>query len=228
MPRTVLLHDALDFFAELEHDNSTAFFARERHRYDAARATFTEVCDGVAGWGPWRVYRAHNDRRFRPDTPPYKTFLGAVTERADGVGGFVRVDAAGVLVGTGIPMPAADQLARLRAAVADDATGPVLDTAIAAARATGSKVHGGRWPALKRVPRGYPADSPRAELLRWKGIEANGRIDPPRWATVAEAVTELQRHLDAPVELHAWLGQYVGPSAMSAEERFAPRSRRRS
>jgi hypothetical protein len=180
----------------------------------------------VDEWGPWRVYRAHNDRRFRSDTPPYKTFLGAVAERSDGVGAFLRVDAKGVLVGSGVPMPAPDQLERLRGAIADDRSGPELESAIAAARAGGATVHGGRWPALKRVPRGFPADSPRAELLRWKGVEADVRIADPCWRAVTDAVHEVRRWLSGPDELHVWLGRHVGPSAMSAEERFAPRRRR--
>lgn len=226
MSRTPVLLDAMAFFAALEGDNTKEFFERERDRYAAARTTFVELCDSLDGWGPWRVYRAHNDRRFRPDADPYKTFLGAVSERADGVGAFVRVDASGVLVGTGIPMPAADQLERLRGAVADDRSGSALEAAIAAVRGRGLTVHGGRWEPLRRVPRGFPADSPRADLLRWRGVEANARVRAPHWRTVAEAAAAVDRHLADGAELEAWLGAHVGPSAMTAEERFAPRRRR--
>ena len=226
MATTGLFDDGVRFFSELEQDNSAEFFGRERARYDAARTAFVEVCDGLEEWGSWRVYRAHNDRRFRSDAPPYKTFLGAVAERADGVGAFLRVDAKGVLVGSGVPMPAPDQLERLRVAVADDRSGPELESAIAAARAGVATVHGGRWPALQRVPRGFPVDSPRADLLRWKGVEADVRIVGPRWATAADAVHELRRWWSSADELHEWLGRCVGPSALSAEERFAPRRRR--
>jgi hypothetical protein len=78
-------------------------------------------------------------------------------------------------------------------------------------------VHGGRYEPLKRVPRGFPADHPRADLLRWKGIEVNVR---PR------AATEVGAALEVGDPVHRWLADHVGPSWLSAEERFAPKRRR--
>jgi uncharacterized protein (DUF2461 family) len=226
MARSPLFGPVCEFFEELAADNTAAFFQRERPRYDAARAVFSDVCDGIDGYGPWRIYRPHNDRRFRPDTAPYKTFLGAVAERRDGVGAFVQVSARGVLIGSGMPMPAKDQLPRWRGAVADEASGEQLVRAIAVAERRGAVVHGGRWPPLQRVPRGYPPDAPRDDLLRWKGIEANVRVEVPPWRSVAEAVAAIDRALDASSELAEWIGRHVGPSQMSPEERFAPTRRR--
>lgn len=224
-----IFDDAIGFFTALEADNTAAFWARERHRYDGSiRPTFegllTAVDARAATPSPWRVYRPRNDTRFGT-VDPYKTFIGAVTERSDGVGVFVQVSAKGLLVGTGIPMPAPDQLAALRAAIADDRTGPALVVAVEAARAAGARVHGGRWPPLKRTPRGYPADHPRAEHLRWKGVEANQRVRRPAWRSVDEAAEAVAEMAVAPAALHDWLGTHVGPSALSAEERFAPKRR---
>jgi uncharacterized protein (DUF2461 family) len=226
MSDSPILTPAMAFLGELETHNTKEFFERERARYDAARSTFLELCAAVDGFGDWRVYRAHNDRRFRPDADPYKTFLGAVAERPDGVGAVLQVRADGVLVGSGIPMPAPDQLTRLREAVADAVAGPRLVRAIEAARARGITVHGGRWDPLRRVPRGFPADSARADLLRWKGVEANVRVHEPTWSTIGQAARSVTDLLLAPTELHTWLGRHVGPSSMTAEERFAPRRRR--
>lgn len=221
-----LLAPAVEFFEELAADNSPEFFRRERARYDEARAVFSEVCEGVDGYGPWRIYRPNNDRRFHRATPPYKTFLGAVAERHDGVGVFVQVSARGVLIGSGVPMPARDQLPRWRDAVADDASGEELVRAIAIAEHRGAAVHGGRWPPLQRVPRGYPSDAERGELLRWKGIEANVRVATPPWRTVAVAVAAIDDALAASAELADWIGRHVGPSQMTPEARFAPARRR--
>src|SRR3712207_2399666 len=105
---------AVNFFAQLEADNSRERWNATRDGYDdLLRPAFGELLDGLGG--TWRAYRAQNDVRFA--RVPYKTFLGAVTERPDGVGAFVQIGARGLLVGTGVPQPAPDQLARLRAAV---------------------------------------------------------------------------------------------------------------
>ena len=117
---------------------------------------------GVAG------YRPHNDVRYA--RTPYKTFLGAVAEWPDGVGTFVQVGPRGLLVATGIPQPAPDQLARLRAGIAADGSGTGFASAVERVEARGARVHGGRWDPLVRVPRGYSTDHPGGRL-RWKGVE---------------------------------------------------------
>ncbi len=218
----MLLPTAAAFFTALEADNSREFWRAQRTVYDdALRPAFLALLpDAPAGW---RVYRPHNDTRFGR-TAPYKTFLGAVTERADGVGWFVRVDARGLLVGSGIPMPARDQLARWREAVG----GPDGAAFVAAAdrvAATGARVHPGRYDPLARVPRGWPADHPRAEWLRWKGVEVTTRLGVSDDPLDADAVRAL---LDRGEPVHGWLAAHVGPSALSAEERFAPRTAARA
>jgi uncharacterized protein (DUF2461 family) len=96
------LRDASAFFAALELENTREHWQAHRAPYDAElRPAFVQLVEAVPGWGPWRVYRPHNDTRF--GGAPYKTFLGAVTERADGVGAFVQVGPRGLLLGTGIP-----------------------------------------------------------------------------------------------------------------------------
>lgn len=218
---------AVAFYGELEADNSKEFWARERHRYDGSvKPVFAAVLDDVDSFGAWRIYRPHNDTRFGKSAP-YKAFAGAVAERADGVGAFVQVSAAGVLVGTGLPMPAADQLPRLRAAIAADGAGEELLDAIRASEAAGARVFGGRYPPLARMPRGYPADHPRSEQLRWKGVEADVRVREPGWQTVPEASAAVTDLLRSAEPLHAWLARHVGPSALTPEERFAPRRRSR-
>ena len=64
---------------------------------------------------------------------------------------------------------ARDQLERFRAAVADDAAGPRLEAATAAAQDAGLELAG---QSLRTAPRGYPRDHPRIELLRRKALIA--------------------------------------------------------
>lgn len=225
---TSLTAAAAGFFAALAASNTREHWDVHRARYDTdLRPRLVALLDAVPGWGPWRVYRPHNDTRFR-NTPPYKEFLGGVCERADGVGAFVRLDAEGLLVATGVPMPAADQLARLRAAFADERSGAAFRAAAEGVAATGPRVHAGRYAPLVRVPKGYPADHPRADLLRWKGVEVTARPGVVGWPDEDDGGRRLGAALDRGEPVHAWLAAHVGPSALTPEERFARTAPRRA
>ena len=209
---------AVAFFSELEADNTREHWQTTRGVYDdLLRPTFDALLAALGG--NWRVYRPHNDTRFA--RLPYKTFLGAVTEGPDGVGAFVRVGAQGLLVGTGMPQPAADQLARLRAAIAEDDSGQASVEAMSLVSATDAHVHGGRWTPLTRTPRGWPANHPRATWLRWKGVEVTHRPGSPDWLDSAEAPQRIRRLFQLGAPLHRWLAAHVGPSALTAEQRFS-------
>jgi uncharacterized protein (DUF2461 family) len=210
------------FFDRLELDNSSEFWQRERSTYPGIRETFAAVCERVVGFADWRIYRPHANRRFQPDQPPLKTFIGGVAERHDGVGAFLKVDRTGLLVGTGMPMPAKDQLPRLRDAVADPDSGVALMEAMSDVRSAGVRVHAGRWKPLTRTPKGFPSDHPRADLLRWKGIEANSEVRSPDWSTVDEAAAAIMMLLARSTPLDDWLGRHVGPSSLTPQERYAP------
>jgi uncharacterized protein (DUF2461 family) len=221
-----LVARATRFFARLEKDNTRAFWEVNRAEYDdVIRPTFVAVLEAIKGFADWRVYRPHNDTRFQSGKGPYKTFVGGVSERADGVGAFIQISARGLLVGTGIPMPAADQLPKLRAALADARSGNVFVTACERVQRAGAVVHGGRWDPLKRVPKPYDAAHTNAEYLKWKGVEINSRLARVEWGDAAEAARGVQALIARGEPLHVWLGTHVGPSALTAEERFAPKKK---
>ena len=217
------------FFKALAADNSKSFWDGNRKVYDSTiKPTFLVLLDGLEGFGPWRVYRPNNDTRFGNTRGPYKIFIGGVAERPDGVGAFVQLSATGLLVGTGNPMPAPDQLPKLRAGIADDASGTEFVAAVEAVRATKATVHGGRWDPLQRVPKGYPADSQRAEYLKWKGIEINHKPGLPAWLDTPSASASITELIALGDPLHHWLGRYVGPTSLTPEERFAPKRTQRA
>jgi uncharacterized protein (TIGR02453 family) len=217
---------AATFFAELEQHNDRDWWQASRATHDRViKPRFLELLGGISGFESWRVYRPNNDTRFQSGKGPYKTFIGAVAERPDGVGVFLQIGAQGLLVGTGIPMPAPDQLQRMRLAIADPGAGDAFEAAIAEVRAGGGLVFGGRWEPLRRVPRGYPNDHPKAEWLRWKGVEVNHRPGLPAWLSQPRAAGRVDQLIARGDPLHVWLGQYVGPSSLTPEERFAPKTR---
>jgi hypothetical protein len=118
---------------------------------------------------------------------------------------------------------AADQLERYREAVADDATGPALVQAVAAAREAGLAVEG---ETLKTAPRGHPRDHPRISLLRHKALIAGRRL-PPRPQIEREAALDHVAGIwRAAQPLNAWLDANVGPTTDTSPDRW--RSRRRT
>jgi uncharacterized protein (DUF2461 family) len=214
------------FFAQLEDANTRAFWEAKRGIYDdEIRPEFIALLALLKDFTSWRVYRPHNDTRFHSGKGPYKTFIGAVSERADGVGAFIQISKRGVLIGTGLPLPATDQLPKLRAALADTRSGRTFVSALERVRSAGGIVHGGRWEPLKRVPKPFEASHVNAEYLRWKGIEVNSRLVRVDWNTSRDAAHELNALIMRGAPLHNWLATHVGPSALSAEQRFAPKKR---
>ena len=222
-----LVAAAATFFTQLEMDNSRSFWQSNRAVYDQEiRPSFAAIIDGIAGFAGWRIYRPHNDTRFQSNKGPYKTFIGAVAERDDGVGVFVQLSKRGFLIGTGMPMPAPDQLSKLRAAIAAEDAGTAFVDAVSRVQQTGSVVHGGRWEALKRVPKPFDSKHSRGEYLCWKGVEVNYRLRTVEWSEYAEASAAIATYISQAEPLHAWLATHVGPSSMTAEERFAPKKQR--
>src|SRR4029079_17020718 len=163
-------HDAIDFYAGLEADNSKTYWHAHKTIYDeCVKAPFLELSHEVEReFGPLRVFRPNRDTRFSKDKTPYKTAAAAVTESQGGASCYVQISAEGLYVGSGYYHLQSDQLQRFRTAVADNRTGPKLASAVDALRKRKYGVDARE--SLKRVPRGIDADHPRAELLRMKGM----------------------------------------------------------
>jgi uncharacterized protein (DUF2461 family) len=68
-----------------------------------------------------------------------------------------------------------DQIALFRAAVAEDGSGRALAGLASSLTASGHEILGD---VMKRVPRGYPADHPRADLLRYRALAAACELEP--------------------------------------------------
>ena len=66
--------------------------------------------------------------------------------------------------------------------------------------------------ALKKAPRGYPADHPRASLLRQKGLYAWKQWPVEPWLGTAAARAEVVAFLSAAQPLSEWLTRHVGRS----------------
>ncbi|MGH3508760.1 MAG: DUF2461 domain-containing protein [Nocardioidaceae bacterium] len=165
---------ALDFYDDLEMDNTRSFWTAHKDVYEeAVRGPMLALCAALEPeFGPAKVFRPYRDVRFAKDKTPYKTNQGAYVATGPATGWYVEVSAAGIHVGSGFWGASTDRLARLRDAIADDRTGPELEAILAGLTRKRWK-RGGEQ--LKTTPRGYPADHPRLELLRHKSL-AVGKV----------------------------------------------------
>jgi uncharacterized protein (TIGR02453 family) len=209
---------AFEFFVGLEADNSKPYWVAHRTIYDeCVRAPFDELSAVVdREFGPLRVFRPYRDARFSKDKTPYKTTAAAVTEAQGGTAYYVQVSAEGLFVGSGYYHLASDQLERFRAAVADARTGPKLASAVDGLRT--QKYSVASREALKRVPRGFDAEHPRAELLRMKGVHIGRTFGAPRWVHTAAAADRIVTTWRDAAPVNRWLDRHVGPSTLAPPE----------
>jgi uncharacterized protein (TIGR02453 family) len=209
--------DALAFYDELAADNTKVWWHANKARYDAnVRGPMELLADEVHDeFGPLHIFRAFRDTRFAKDKTPYKTNLGAVTEGEGGASYYLHIAADGLYVGCGYYHMATDQLARYRAAVAEDEPGNALVALVASTERAGLAIGGD---SLKTAPRGYPRDHPRVELLRRKGLIAGRQFAPAKWLGTRAALDRITGTWRGSAPLLAWLDTNVGPSELPPED----------
>ena len=214
--------DTFAWFAGLEAENTRAWFTLHRETYDhAVRGALEAMLEELAAelGGRVRMFRQNRDVRFSPDKSPYKTTTyGLIVERPDGLPSlYAQLSTRGLYAGAGYHAMAPDQLTRFRDAVVDDAAGPELERALAAAQHAGIETFG---ETLKTAPRGYPRDHPRVELLRHKALAGGRRLDADRSGIARDAALDHARTTWAGcAPLNAWLGRHVGPSNVEPPRR---------
>jgi uncharacterized protein (TIGR02453 family) len=210
--------DALAFYAELDADNSRSFWLANKPRFEASvKQPMQALITGpLAAYGPFHVFRPHNDVRFAKGRPPYKTHIGAYGEVEGGAGYYVHLSAEGMFVGGGYYSMASDQLERFRDAIMDEHRG--LEIAALCAELATKKCELGAISSLKTAPRGYAKDHPRIELLRRKGLIASRTFGAPaalHTKKIADQILKAWSEMDA---LCQWLNTHVGPSTLPPDE----------
>ncbi len=160
---------ALDFYDDLEMDNTKAFWEGHKDVYRSAVAEpMTALTEALADeFGAAKLFRPYRDVRFAKDKTPYKTHQGAYVAAAPATGYYVQIGAPGVRVGGGIYDTSPDRLAAIRSAIDNDLHGPELFRVLESLSHKGWDVGGDR---VKTTPRGWSADHPRIDLLRHKTI----------------------------------------------------------
>jgi uncharacterized protein (TIGR02453 family) len=185
---------AIQFLADLAEHNDRAWFTPRKADYERLlkrpmEALVAALADEFARRdlplladpkrSPFRIYR---DTRFSRDKSPYKTHVAAsfawlggpahdagdAAERVHGSGAYFNFQPGEMYMGGGMWMPSRERLGAFRRTLLADpgrVRDAIEDPAFVAAF---GGVHG--QDTLKRIPAGYPADHPLADLFRWKDV----------------------------------------------------------
>ncbi|MEL4504640.1 DUF2461 domain-containing protein [Luteococcus sp. H138] len=207
-------HGAVDFYRELEVHNTREWWLANKARYDElVKGPMVALGEAVAPtFGEPKVYRPNRDVRFSHDKSPYKRHQGLYVRSMTHAGWYLQCDATGYFIAGGSYFMAGDQLARYRAAVANDATGVQLEEILRELTEAGYVVTGEK---LATRPRGVTADAPRLELLRHKTIAAQLNLGEPDWMETPEAAEYVNDGWDELRPLVGWLAEFVGDSEAS-------------
>ena len=166
------------------------------------------------------IYRIYRDTRFSPDKTPYKTQISASfarrgMEKHGAAGYYIAISHKGVDVGGGIYMPPPETLLAVRTHLAEQHEEFRRLAAAPAIKRLFGAVEGEQ---LARVPKGFPADHPAADLLRFKQYLLFTTLDAAI-ITTPKLFTELEKHFRAMAPFLDFLNAPLLSAKLSAKMR---------
>ncbi|HEY6218458.1 MAG TPA: DUF2461 domain-containing protein [Gemmatimonadaceae bacterium] len=198
--------DGFVFFRELKRHNNRDWFQANRERYEASCREPVKQLIEALGDDPKEAHitRINRDLRFSRDKSPYRTYIAAGVR-----GSYIHLSADGLYVGAGFYKGDPKTLDRFRDAIADKTIGGQLAKIVASLRRKGFTVE--THERLARVPRGYPPDHPRAELLKMKDIFAGKSFKPAPWMSTPALGRRLETIMKDTLPLRDWVKRHVRP-----------------
>ena len=198
---------ALDFYEDLETDNSKSFWTAHKHVYDeSVRAPLEALAAELEPkFGPAKLFRPYRDVRFS------KGQDARTRQRR------VRTSATPRCTCRSRP-PVCSSPAATGRRVRRRSTGCGARPRTTWRAQNSPRVLAGvrrrkldiRGEQLTRVPTGYPKDHPHADLLRYKTLTASRELGAPAWLSTPAARTEILKAWRGITPLVAWLETHVG------------------
>ena len=204
--------------AHIAAENTREFWVgcREQHETDVRGPMRAMAAALGPEFGPVRVFRAHANRRFRPDAPPLRTDTGGLAATAGGCVLAVVLSATALSVSAGHWAFDGGQLRRFRAAVNSGDEITAVLAGLEGWSLAASRVLTGR-------PLGYPPDHPRIALLRRRGLQATVSWELGPWLQTDEPLRRVRAAWRAAAPLTSWLDTHVGPAGpMPPRPRLTP------
>ncbi len=214
----------IEFLSSLEQNNNREWFTAHKAEYEEllfqpAQAMVVSLGERLRQIAPdiqaipkvdKSIFRLYRDTRFSKDKRPYKTHLAMFMWEGDGPkmespGFYLHLEKDKLLIAGGMHSFTKDQLPVYRAAVDDDTSGKALVNILRA----GEKAFPARdnmgIEDYKRVPRGFPQDHPRAELLKKKGVTFAEQGPLPASLFTPRAADYIYKRFEKMAPLHNWL-----------------------
>ena len=214
--------ESLSFFRDLAKNNDVDWFKANKPRYQEvvvgpSREFVVSMGARLRELAPDLIadprinkslFRLNRDTRFSQDKTPYKDHAGiwiweGPGKRMDCSGFYFHLAPGQMILGAGIYMFPKHLVEPYRELVDAPKSGAKLEKIVTGITQAGPYYLGGE--RYKRVPRGFGADHPRAELLKHKGLFVG--LDTKPWPELhtpdlIERCFEVYREL-API--HHWL-----------------------
>jgi len=196
--------EGMNFFRSLKRNNRREWFQPRKHIYEEqVRAPMMELVAAVNAammrFAPdyvreprEAIYRIYRDTRFSPNKTPYKTHIAAVFQRRGmskhgAAGLYFSVSAEEIEVAGGVYMPGPDELRAFRTHIAGNHEEFRAIVRARQLRRLVGEMHGDQ---LTRVPKGFCAEHPAADLVRYKQWLFYTMLDPAL-ATTAKLLPEI-------------------------------------
>jgi uncharacterized protein (TIGR02453 family) len=223
---TGFTEECLTFLKDLSLNNDPGWFQEHRADYDKfvlepSRAFVADMGERLKAIRPEinadprinrSLFRINRDIRFSKDKTPYKThmalwFWEGSGKRMECSGYYLHVEPKHIMLGAGIYVFPKKLLDSYRKRVMDEQHGPELVRILADQERRGSHVGGIQY---KRIPNGYPADHPRAELLKYNGLYAGVAVPVPEEFTSDALLDFCFKWYTGMTPLHEWLLELTG------------------
>jgi uncharacterized protein (DUF2461 family) len=200
----------------LELDGEPSLETRERvrrHREEQVRQPMIDLLNDLADVSPW--YEDFAVWRYASTAYWWQNQCATVrVARNVDIGLCFNLDGLRIRACWWYAGP--DQIARFRAAAAGEESGRALEDLVFSLAADGHEIAGD---VMKRIPRGYPADHPRAGLLKHRSLIAARELE-------SEAVRDVEpvyRACERLRPLLGWLAKHTVVAPEAAEFAVGPR-----
>jgi len=173
---------ALDLLRQLQRNNRREWFEARREIYESdlkqpMLAVIEKITHGMADYAPAHVrppqkcmLRIYRDTRFSADKSPYKTNLAAWwtrsgLEKTSGGGYYFHLTTTDLVIAAGVYMPPKEQLLAIRRHLLAH---PAEFKRLIEDKKLRAKMTLHDPAALTRPPKGFPADHPAIEWIKWR------------------------------------------------------------
>ena len=178
---SVISKDTIQFLNQIKLNNNKPWFEKNRSSYEKSRAEYlgfvAKLIEGIRKIEaipekePVKyIQRIYRDIRFSKDKTPYKTFFSSIIERGPEIRNcplYVQIQPGRSMLGGGIWDPLPETLKKIRQEIDYNGVGLKKITNSKEFQKYFGKISGAK---LARPPKGYEADNPNIELLKFKQL----------------------------------------------------------